>query len=71
MEEVKKMASFITIIYIKEGEKRDFISRGHSFDMSIFHDNKRKHVTPTDKRMYMYTYKLTIEHIKHMSIIVS
>jgi len=33
--------------------------------------NKRKHVTLTDKRMYMYTYKLTLEHIKHMSITVS
>jgi len=33
--------------------------------------NKRKHVTLTDKCMYMYTYKLAIEHIKHMSITVS
>ena len=32
---------------------------------------KRKHVTLTDKYMYMYTYKLTIEHIKHVSITVS
>ena len=25
--------------------------------------NKRKHVTLTDKRLYVYTYKLAIEHI--------
>ena len=33
--------------------------------------NKRKHVALTDKRMYVYTYNLTIERIKHMSITVS
>ena len=49
------------------------MSRGHSFDKSVFHEGLkyRTHVTLTDKRMYMYTYTLTIEHSKHNAITVS